>query len=136
MDIKIADEIFEALKYYNKKIGSPYGNVVVPYPTTKPTYPYCVFDEINNIENPQSRSDFDRVSTIGYKLEIYAKTKGCIDNRTIARDIAQKLNSFLTRNVGLRQVGFVPVPQVNQSSIYQITITYIGKLHENRKTIY
>lgn len=136
MDIEIGDAIFDALKLYNEKMGAPYGNVVVPMPTATPTYPYSVFDEITNLQDKNYTSHFDRISTVGYKLEIYAKTKDGVDKRTIARSVAKFLNDFLTDKIGLWQIGYNPIPQVNKNSIYQITITYMAKLHENRKMLY
>jgi hypothetical protein len=136
MDIQIGNDIFEALKHYSKEIGSPYDCEIVQYPPSSPTFPLVVFDEINNLESQTYRSNFDRISTLGYRLDVFAKPKDGVDKRTIAREVAKKLNDFLTKYVGLTQLSFNVMPQINHNSIYQITITYLARLHENRKSIY
>lgn len=133
MDIQVYEIIFNGLEEYNEEIGKPYDTAIVRYPSSKPTYPYCVFEEVSNLANRNYNTNFDRVATLGYKLEVYAKEKNKVSKQQIAREIAQKLNKFLTDKVGLRQISFTPVPQLNNSTIYQITITYSAQLHENRR---
>lgn len=136
MDIGVYEIIFNDLKAYNEDIGKPYDNAIVHYPSAKPTYPYCVFEEINNLANRSYNTNFDRVATLGYKLDIYAKEKNKVSKQQIAREVAQALNKFLTENVGLQQISFTVVPQLNNSTIYQITITYAAQLHENRRKFF
>ena len=81
MDILAYEYLKQGLKNYNDKIGKPRGNVVVSYPTKDTTYPHTVFDEIRNVENLVSQ----KVASTGYKVDIYAKTKGKIDKQIIVR---------------------------------------------------
>lgn len=128
MDILAYEYLKQGLKNYNDKIGKPRGNVVVSYPTKDTTYPHTVFDEIRNVENLVAQ----KVASTGYKVDIYAKTKGKIDKQIIAREIAQEVNKYLTSQ-NLRRISFNASPQVNDDSIYQITMTYSGNLHETRR---
>lgn len=132
MNIWIYDKILEGFIEYNSKHSKEnYGNVVVPYPTTKTTYPHTVFNEVRNVSTNQN-SCHDRISSLGYKVEIFAKTKGSIDKQTIARKLSKFADEFLTGFVGLKRVSFNVIPQLNDNSIYQITMMYESSFHENR----
>lgn len=133
MNIWIYDNILRDMKIYNDNHKDEnYGNVVVPYATTKPTYPYTVFDEIRNVGDRNHKSQFDKMSSMGYRVDVYAKTKGSVNKQTIARKIAEQIDDYLTNYVGLDQVSFNPMPSENDDSIYHITMLYEKTLHINR----
>ena len=140
MDIKLYNDILEGLKKWNEAEGKPFGNSVAKMQTTETKYPLTVFEEINNTANGQFATCYDRLSTLGYRLTVYAKDsrKGEVktDKQEVARQIAQKMNEFLTDYVGLHQMGFSPKPMLNDNSIYQIDLTYAADLHENRRRIF
>lgn len=135
MDIIVYENILNSLKAYNNELPENYGNVVVAYPTIQTTFPYTVFDEIRNVVNPRFKSCYDKVSSLGYRVDIYAKTKGNINKQTIARKLAQDIDKFLTNCVGLTQVSWNNNELVNDASIYHIILTYSANLHENRRNI-
>lgn len=134
MDIKAYEYMLQGLKDYNAQVGAPYANVVVAYPTTNTTYPHTVFDEIRNVANPNYNGCYERVASVGYRADIYAKTKGNVTKQTIAREIAQYVDIYLT-NIGLTRVSFNVSELENDSSIYHIIMTYSGNLHENRRNL-
>lgn len=134
MDILAYDYMLQGLKDYNATIEQNYGNVVVATPPTNPTYPLTVFDEIRNVANPNYNSCYERVASVGYRADIYAKTKCSVSKQIIARRIAQEVDRYLT-NVGLTRVSFNVSELENDSSIYHIIITYSGNLHENRRNL-
>lgn len=134
MDIFAYDYILQGLKDYNATIEQNYGNVVVATPPANPTYPLTLFDEIRNVANVNYNSAYDRVASVGYRADIYAKTKGSVSKQIIARKIAQEVDKYLT-NVGLTRVSFNVSELENDSSIYHIIITYSGNLHENRRKL-
>ena len=134
MDIFAYDYMLQGLKDYNATIEQNYGNVVVATPPANPTYPLTVFDEIRNVANPNYNSCYERVASVGYRADIYAKTKGSVSKQIIARRIAQEVDRYLT-NVGLSRVSFNVSELENDSSIYHIIITYSGNLHENRRKL-
>ena len=134
MDILAYDYMLQGLKDYNATIEQNYGNVVVATPPANPTYPLTLFDEIRNVANANYNSDYDRVASVGYRADIYAKTKGSVSKQIIARRIAQEVDRYLT-NVGLTRVSFNVSELENDSSIYHIIITYSGNLHENRRKL-
>ena len=134
MDIFAYDYMLQGLKDYNATIEQNYGNVIIATAPTNPTYPLTIFDEIRNVANPNYNSCYDRVASVGYRADIYAKTKGSVSKQIIARKIAQEVDRYLT-NVGLTRVSFNVSELENDSSIYHIIITYSGNLHENRRKL-
>ena len=134
MDILAYDYMLQGLKDYNATIEQNYGNVVIATAPTNPTYPLTIFDEIRNVSNVNYNSSYDRVASVGYRADIYAKTKGSVSKQIIARRIAQEVDKYLT-NVGLTRVSFNVSELENDSSIYHIIITYSGNLHENRRKL-
>lgn len=135
MDILFYDKVLEGLKAYNDSVDENYGNVVLSYPSVEPTYPYTVVEEIRNVVNPKFKSCYDKVANLGYKVDIYAKTKGKISKQTIARNIAKQVDKFFTNYVGLTQNSWNISELENDSSIYHIIISYTCNLHENRRKI-
>lgn len=136
MDITLYDNILDKLTAFNNNLSDNYGNVVLPYPSEKPTYPYTVFDEIRNTANKSYNSHFCRLSSVGYRVDIYAKNMGKINKQKIARDIAKQLNDYLTYSCGLTQVSWNRIELENDGSIYCITMTYSASLFENRRILY
>jgi hypothetical protein len=132
MDILAYDYLLEGAKKFNEKNGKPYGNVVVATRTTNTTYPHTVIEEIRNVANPAFNTPFDRVSSNGYSVRIYAKNKGKFTKQFIARSIAQTMDYYLS-NCGLTRISFNANESVNDNSIYEIIMTYSGNLHENRR---
>lgn len=132
MDIQVYEDIFNGLVEYNSKVDE-FDNVVVPYPTTDTTFPFTALEEIRNVANPRYNTCFNRISSVGYKVDICAKNIGSIDKQTIARKIAKQIDEYMTNNVGLTRVSYVPNNLVNDASQYRITMTYNGTLFENRR---
>lgn len=132
MDILAYEKLQEGLIDFNEKSGKPYGNVIVPYPTTNSTYPHTVFDEIRNVSNASFNTNFDRVSSLGFVVRIYAKNKGKVDKKTIAREVAQMIDKYLS-SFKLNRISYNAHESINDNSIYEIIMTYSGNLHENRR---
>lgn len=132
MDILAYDYLKEGLKEYNEKLGKPHGNVIVPYATKNSTYPLTVFSEIRNVANPSFNTNFDRVASTGYAIRIYAKNKGKVDKQTVAREVAQFVDKYLS-SFNLTRISYNETQSVNDDSIYEVIMTYSGNLHENRR---
>lgn len=137
MDIEFYDIVLKDLQQYNDNLDKNYGNVVLSYPSTNPTYPYTIFDEIRNNANQDYNTRYDKVASVGYTVNIYAKTKGNVTKKTIARKLMKDIDDFLTNTVGLFQMSMNDNGNglENDSSIYHIVLTYTGNLHENRRQI-
>lgn len=133
MDILIYENLLQSLKKFNETQKN-YGNEIVRLPPTNPVYPLTIFTEIRNVANPSYNTCFDRVASVGYRLDIYAKTKGNITKDRIAREIAELMDRYLT-NVGLLRVSFNVSELENDSSIFHIIMTYSGNVSEYRKIL-
>lgn len=134
MDIQFYEKILNGLIDYNSSVEQNYGNSIVSYPPIKPTYPLTIFEEIRNVSNSAYNGCFDKVASVGYRVDIYAKTKGNITKHTIARKIAQIVDKYLS-NIGLIRISFNVSELENDSSIFHIIMTYSGNLHENRNNL-
>lgn len=134
MDIQLYDDIFKSFEEYYKKVDE-FDTAISPYPTTDTTYPLIVLEEIRNVADQRFNTCFNRVSSVGYKVDIYAKDIGEYDKQSIARQMAKWADNFLTNYVGLTRVAFVPENLVNDASQYRITMTYNGTFFENRRRI-
>lgn len=131
MDILFYEYLKKGLQDHNTNQGKPHGNKVVGKRTSDTTYPHTVFQEIRNTANASYNTCFDRVASVGYKVEVYAKDKGKVENQTIAREIAQMIDAYLTA-VGLTRVSYNAFDMENENSTYAVIMTYTGNLHENR----
>jgi hypothetical protein len=132
MDILAYEYLKQGMIKYNEENGKPHGNAIVGYAPKNPTYPLTIFSEIRNTANTAYNTCFERVASVGYSVRINAKTKGKIDKQTIAREIAQFIDRYLSV-FNLTRISYNENPSVNDDSIYEIIMTYSGNLHENRR---
>ena len=101
MDNKVYFDILNALKEYNKSLSKNYGNQVyslIPRlnKDQELKFPITRFYQVGNAQNPSYNSCFDRVSSVRYVLDIFAKDKGNKSLRNeIALDLAEKFDAFL-----------------------------------------
>lgn len=136
MDIQVYENILSGLEVYNDtKSNENFGNTILSMPPLNPSYPITILQEIRNVANSSYNTCFDRVSSVGYRVDVYAKNKKNVTGQTIARQIAKLVDEYLTNYVGLTRVSFNVVELVNSGSIYHIIMTYSGNLLENRKKI-
>lgn len=135
MDIKVYDDIINGLREYNDNLTENYGNVIVEYPSAKPTYPYTVFREIRNVADTRYNTRYQKVSSLGYRVDIFAKSMGNISKSDIARNLMQSIDDFLSNTVGLTQISYNYSDIENDASIYSIILTYTCNFDENRRRI-
>ena len=137
MNIKVYEDLYEALKKYNDELPENYGNEVyddvvkLPY-TLDNSFPLTIFQEINNVSNSRFMSPIERISTVGYTLAVYSTDKGQITNKKIARELAEQLDNFLTL-CGLTRISYNSNRLDN--GVYYIILTYTGNLYENKSIL-
>ena len=132
MDILAYEYLKEGMKKYNEENGKPHGNAIVGYAPKNPTYPLTIFSEIRNTANASFNTNFDRVASTGYSVRIVAKTKNKLDKQTIAREVAQFIDRYLSA-FNLTRISYNENPSVNDDAFYEVIMTYSGNLHENRR---
>lgn len=132
MDILFYDKINQELKNHNEKYGKPYGNEIVPHAVSQTHYPHTVFQEIRNTTNTQFNSPHDRVASVGYRIDVYAKDKNTLDRETIARQVAYIMDKFFT-NRNVPRVSFNVMFEGQNQSICHIIMMYDSNLSEFRR---
>lgn len=132
MDILAYDYLLNGLKEYNEMQGKPYGNTIVSIPPNTPTYPLTVFHEVRNVADIKYNTNYGKMASVGFRVDIYAKTKGKIDKQTIARKVMQEVDEYFAFMNLIRSSFNVNVLE-NDSSIYHIILTYSGTLDEYRR---
>lgn len=139
MDNKIYFDILNALKEYNDSLNDNYGNTIYSLPprldkNQNLKFPISRFYQVGDSANANFNSAFDRVSSKRFALDIFAKDKGTKTLRNeIALDLAEKLDAFLSHRCNLLRVSMNEFDLEGAGSIYRVTITYSGNLHENRR---
>ena len=133
MDILTYEYILQGLKQHNASVSQNYGNVILEYPT-KSSYPHTILDEIRNVSNPNYNTCYDRVASVGYRVDIYAKTKGSVNKKKIAREVLKIVDKYLS-SIGLNRVSYNVSENEEDGTIYHIIVTYSGNLHENRRNL-
>ena len=134
MDIIVYDNILKGAVDYNKKLPKNYGNTVVGVPPTEPTFPLTIIDEIRNVSVRGYSRCVDKLSSNGYRVDIFAQDKGTkFKRQNIARELAQEFDDYMTQIVGLDRVSFNVSNLERDGAIYHIIMTYEGTLHENRQ---
>ena len=135
MDINVYDNIIDGLKQYNATLKESYGNVIVEFPSANPTYPYTVVSEVRNVPDRRYNTRYQKVSSLGYRVDIFAKSKGNIKKSKIARCLMKDIDDFLTNTVGLTQTSYNSSDNENDASIYYISLTYSMSFDENKRRI-
>ncbi|MGN0960779.1 MAG: hypothetical protein ACI4PF_01105 [Christensenellales bacterium] len=141
MDISVEPAIQQGLQehftalYEQKKITKSFYPAIVGFEPSKPTYPMLKIAESRNVPYANFSGRLETVASLGYKVDIYAKTSGSITKKQIARQIAKDCNDYLTC-IGLRQVSwnYIENDGVN-GDLYHIIIMYSANYWEQRGRI-
>ena len=130
--VKYSELMQELIEYNDNNADINHGNVIVPYATQNPTYPYTVVDEIDNKPYNRYERGRDALSATMYRVDIFAKTIGDVTKQTICREIADQIDVFMDKQMNLKQTSFNVMPLQNDSAIYQITMVYSGTIFNYR----
>ena len=96
MDIFASELIYNGLKAFIASKGNPYDCSVVDEEPYTPTYPLILIHEIRNVSNPSYNTVFEKISSIGYSIEIYAQTMGETSKKQIARELAKLVDEYMS----------------------------------------
>ena len=132
MDILTYEYLLQGLKDHNESVKQNYGNEILRLAPTKPEYPLTILREIRNSATNYN-SCYERVSSVGYRADIYAKNKGKITRDIVARTIAQEVDEYLS-GIGLTRISKNENELIDeQGAYYHIILTYSGNLNEYRR---
>lgn len=149
MDITVYQKIYEALELALDKYNaeSSYRVALSRYAPQDPEYPLIIFEEVRN--QPQGRyyGARERLSSLGYKVDIFARTKAVLDEndeldmrynkQSIAREIMQFVVDFMQDKIGLQLISNNPFDNVGvNGELYQITLVFQQIYHENKQFMY
>lgn len=133
MDIQVNKDIYNGLKAYNTSNSTTnYGNTVLEVAPKNKVYPYTLIQVIRDVANPNYNTCFGRVSSKGYRVDIYAQDKGKILRKDIADIISQQVDYFLSE-IGLQRVSYNAIDLENEGTTYHIIMTYSADLDEYRR---
>jgi hypothetical protein len=131
MDISTYEYLLQGLKNHNSIAKKNYGNTVLRLIPMKPEYPITILREIRN-SSTNLNSCHEKVSSVGYRVDIYAQDEGKITRDIVARTIAQNIDEYLS-GIGLNRVSKNENDLIDeQGAFYHIILTYSGNLQENR----
>ena len=139
MDNQVYFQILNSLKEYNKSLSENYGAEIYSLPpklnkNRELKFPIVRFYQVGNAQNPSFNSPFDSVSSVRYVVDIFAKDKGTKKLRNeIALDLSEKFDAFLSHKCNLLRQSTNEFDLEGEGSIYRVTMTYSGNLHENRR---
>ena len=130
MNIIKYEELAEALESFVEKCGNPYNAKVTQVITKNTEFPVIRIVEIRNTTNQRANTYIQKVATVGYMVEIYAKNSNKILKSRIARELAQMVDNFMEAQRLIRME--YSSSDNEQNSICRIVLTYMGTLDEYR----
>lgn len=132
MDILTYDYLLQGLKDHNSRATKNYGNTVLRLPPSDPKYPISILREIRNSSTGYNTC-YQKVASVGYRVDIFAQAKGKISHDIIARTIAKEIDDYMTEN-NLSRVSKNENELIDEQRVlYHIILTYEGNLDENRR---
>ena len=132
MDIQVYNYVLQGLRDYNSTVEN-YGNTIEEtQPKSKVKFPLTIVKEVRNVVYGAYTTGYQRVSSIGFLVEIYAKDKGEHTKTQIARELALIADNYFS-SIGLQRVSFNLDENQNNGSVCSIILTYNGTLLENRR---
>lgn len=139
MDITVYDKIYEAfelaLKDFNTESG--FNVAIAHYAPSKPTYPLIVLSEIRNQPHGKFYAYNEGISSMGYKVDIFAKTKAPYSKQDIARKIMRFAVDFMQRRIKLLHIGTGFFENVGTNGeLYEIALTFQQNFNEKQEYFY
>lgn len=142
MDINVYPEIKQGLKdylesqdYVNSFRKKKKYDFVVGVAPFEPVYPYVKIQEPRNIPLSGYTGKLEKVSNLGYKVDVYAKANRPESKQDVARNIMKLCNDYLTC-LGLSLVSYNEVENDGlEGDLYHIILMFNANYWENRGII-
>lgn len=145
MDITVYDKLYEALETALQEFNtaSGFGANISPYSPDEPKYPLIILTEVRNQPRSRFYSVRERVSSLGYRVDIFAKTllitkpdktKKPHTKQQICRQIMQFVTEFMEYKLGFDLISNNSFDSVGtQGELYQITLVFQQDYLENKE---
>lgn len=134
MDITVKKTILDGLTDYMAGIPLQTGLTlsVVGKAPYSPTYPMLKLSEARNLPMPMGYDYRQRISSLGYEVNIYMPNDELYDKEEVVRTIMFYSNQYLSDIVGLRMVSM----NYFDDEPYRGQAMYSCVYFENKKIIY
>lgn len=147
MDITVYDKLYEALEAalteFNNASG--FGATLSPYSPDEPKYPLVILTEVRNQPRNRFYGTRERVSSLGYRVDIFAKTalitkpnktKEPYTKQQICRQLMQFIAEFMEYKLGFNLISNNPFDSVGtQGELYQIILVFQQNYLENKEIL-
>ena len=137
MDIQVYDAIKDGLKAHFAALNltKSYNPDIVGFEPSNPKYPMIKIDESRNVPYGNFTGKREKVASLGYRIDIYAKTTGSLSKQHIARTLAKHCEDYLNC-IGLKLVSWNRFENDGlNGDLYHIIMMYNASYNENRQTI-
>lgn len=148
MDITVYNKLYESLEValteFNSKSG--FGATISPYSPDEPKYPLIILTEVRNQPKTHFYSVRERVSSLGYRVDIFAKTalitspnkkKEPFTKQQICRQLMQFITDFMQMNIGMNLISKNEFDSIGtQGELYQITLVFQQNYLENKEIFF
>lgn len=124
--VDIANEVFTAVANAVREQHSPVA-VIGENVNTPASFPCVAMDESYNVSAHDDSSGEEKYSAVTYRVQVFATGDG---KRAKARAIFQTVSETL-RALNLIRKTYTTLPDVYNSSVYQITATFEGHVRQD-----
>lgn len=137
MDITVYDKLYEAVEKaitdFNKTAG--YKVALAHYAPNSPQYPLVILSENRNQPLTRYYGSRERISSLGYTVEIYAKTVKGKTKQQVAREIMQFVVDFMQNEIKIGLISNNSFDNVGtQGELYRIVLVFQRPFFENKET--
>lgn len=145
MDITVYEKLYEALKVALEEFNTQSGfkAELSGYSPDSPKYPLIIFSEIRNQPKTHFYSRREQISSLGYRVDIFAKTapitlpdkkKITMNKQEICRKLMQFATDFFQMKIGLNLISNNSFDSVGtQGELYQITLVFQQSHNDKRE---
>lgn len=144
MDITVYDKLYEALEAalndFNATSG--YKAKIAHYPPQNPEFPLVILTEARNQPQGAFYSHRERISSLGYKVDIYAKAnvitlnnqKIKLTKQQICRELMKYITDFMQYKVRLNLISNNSFDRIGtQGELYKTTLVFQKNYFENKE---
>lgn len=145
MDITVYDKLYEALKVALEEFNTESGfkAQISTYAPDEPKYPLLILSEIRNQPNGYFYGGREQVSSLGYRVDIFAKTsiitlpdkkKITLNKQQICRQLMQFITDFMQFKIGLNLISSNYNDSAGtQGELYQQILVFQQNYYENKE---
>lgn len=137
MDITVYDKLYEAVERAITTFNatSAYKVALAHYAPNEPKYPLVILTENRNQPLTRYYGSRERISSLGYTVEIYAKTYKGKTKQQVAREIMQFVVDFMQNEIKIRLISNNEFDSTDQKrEIYRIVLVFQRPFYENKET--